>query len=315
MVVFHSSVLFIPEPTMSHVIRALDFIGGSWVFISGLIVALHYAPRFMNAPRFYSIRLCRRGIKVLLVFGVLNLLIIEAGLSRYPGPFDWQYVWTVLTAGGGHLSSFEVLLGIAYMLMLSPILLVSGRTGLYLGAALVLGIGLMGESGYTLPTNVWVVLCGVGGYVCGVILRHEAFGQAVASKQKRAQLLVVAVGAIATYYMLVFQYEFSRIHLHTYLLGIAGILGTSYLLYPVVRRAPYLEGLLRLCGRYSLVAYIWQMGVIWSWHGIARATAVDVPFVIDFAIVFSVLLVSLWVLDATIRHDWRARRAYELVFN
>src|SRR5262245_34749481 len=105
------------------VYRYLRFLTPSFIFITGFLISNIYLSKYSgDDPRLHA-RLARRGLKLLLLFVALNLL---AGLvSRGAGSLvnDW---YGVFVTGNGH-AAFNVLLGIAYFLLLTPVMLIASR--------------------------------------------------------------------------------------------------------------------------------------------------------------------------------------------
>src|SRR5437868_116543 len=100
MVVYHSmNILSTAGPDAFGYVR---FVSSSFILLSGYIIARFYGGRFGANPAGTSKRLITRGLKLLLVFTVLNVLInmtgvgnpdkAQTGLSSYVENFAAIYV-------------------------------------------------------------------------------------------------------------------------------------------------------------------------------------------------------------------------------
>lgn len=105
--------------------RYLAFLPPSFILIAGFLVAQVYAARYDTRSAKPYLRLVARGLKLLLLFTVLNLAYRiailgggGAGISDFAARSGNIYI-----SGNARTGIFEVLLPIAYFLLLAPILL------------------------------------------------------------------------------------------------------------------------------------------------------------------------------------------------
>jgi peptidoglycan/LPS O-acetylase OafA/YrhL len=122
----------------------LHFVSGAFIFVTGYIIASLYKDKYDLDRQRICKRLIMRGLKLLAVFTGANLIInslqlqnfnkMQFGLRLFLDNLIPIYVY-----GSGRLATFEVLLPLAYLLILSPVLLVlSGRFQRYVTGAIVL---------------------------------------------------------------------------------------------------------------------------------------------------------------------------------
>jgi peptidoglycan/LPS O-acetylase OafA/YrhL len=133
--------------------RYIRFVTPSFIFISGFLISNIYLAKYeFSDPRLPK-RLLQRGLKILAIFVVLNI-VISLLLSRsHDGRtlfslfsasnlFAIYVTGNTVIAGGGKLAAFYVLVPISYLLVLSAGLLILGRFFKYVfQAAFVLSLG------------------------------------------------------------------------------------------------------------------------------------------------------------------------------
>ncbi len=257
MVVYHA--MSIASTAGAEAFRYIRFISGSFIFISGFVVVRFMWDRFESAPRETTLRLVLRGLKVLLIFTVLNLAIHASGF----GNADKQQLGvtgfarnaeTIFLSGDGRQSSFVILLPIAYLLMLSPLFIAAARRSQVLAggagilAALALGSGLFALS----PIGEFMV---VG--LCGLCLGPPAIAERVLPM--RAPTANVTIIGLT---MAIWLGGRHGSPLSLYCAGVALVL--KFLLDAVRLPSPmssWFGQVVRL-GQYSLFAYIVQIVLI-----------------------------------------------------
>src|SRR5437773_12328687 len=80
MIVYH--VMSIASTAGAEAFRYVRFTSGSFIFISGFIVSRFFASSFEKDPAATSRKLLGRGLKVLLIFTALNVLIQASGFGN-----------------------------------------------------------------------------------------------------------------------------------------------------------------------------------------------------------------------------------------
>ena len=120
MVVYHT-LNYSTDYTLSF--KYLPFLPPSFILITGLLIGRLYLRNDTGASNGASMRLVLRGLRLVVIFTVLNLLAQVVGRNKPSGPggqfgaafFDYWFEIYVL---GGAAAAFEVLLPIAYLLHL-----------------------------------------------------------------------------------------------------------------------------------------------------------------------------------------------------
>ncbi len=316
MTAYHAGTLFIVDAAAKSFVVGivLDFVSGSWVFLSGLLVSSWYRGRFSVDPKAVTLRLWRRAVKLLALFFILNAVIYHYHLIPHPtDSLDITTVRKILWHGDAELSSFEVLVGIGYTLALAPVVLWLGTWGPMFITALV-GMGVLAQmSGNGLSLNSWLVIYGLGGMLGGFLLTSSWLGKIRATSGGRAGSLAIALLGTAVYYTLEISYGYRRADIHVYLLGIVCIFFTFYFSYVWLWPNSIFDRVLRLFGRYSLLCYVGQMGLFWILFSWGRLY-LPVSYWLMLLITMSVLLVGIKTLDSLLRQSKPIKAMYSVIF-
>jgi hypothetical protein len=273
MIAYHAANFFILDATSKSLVVEiiLDFVSGSWVFLSGLLVSSSYRKKFTGDPWVVSLRLWGRAAKVLTLFLVLNAVIYWYDLVPHPSAvLSLETIGKILWHGGGDLSSFEVLVGIGYMLLLAPVLLWARTWGPLVVGTLVSACVLAVMNGGRLPPNAWLVVCGLGGTLCGYLFTSGWLHTIRETVGGQTGSFTVALLGTAAYYALDLFFGYTRADIHVYLFGITSIFFVLYFCYTWVEPNGVLDHILRRLGRYSLICYIGQMGLLWGLYSWGR---------------------------------------------
>ena len=142
MVVYHSVNYSAFSPIA---FKYLAFLPSSFILIAGFLVGQVYATKYDLDTWKPYLRLMTRGIKLLLLFLVLNVatcVLLQRGFADGMREFA-DRAGAIFLSGNGRNGVFEVLLAIAYFLMLAPGLLwirsrASAAIALSAGAGLLL---------------------------------------------------------------------------------------------------------------------------------------------------------------------------------
>jgi hypothetical protein len=102
--------------------RYIRFLTPSFVLITGFVVSHVYLKRFAYDSPVLAKRLIQRGLKLVLLFAVLNLLAQAPTIGHAPWAYWSDLIASVAIYGQGR-ASFLILLSIGYLLLLSPLAL------------------------------------------------------------------------------------------------------------------------------------------------------------------------------------------------
>ena len=315
MLAYHVGSFFIADRYLLSKVTglALSFVSGSWVFLSGLLVSYAYERAFPEVRREVAVRFLVRGIKLLGVFVALNLCIVALALPPASSTKrDFTTLGAALLYGGGEESSFEILVGIAYVMILSPLLLWARSAGRLLSVMLVSAGIWYSIGGGVIPPNLWLVLCGLAGISGGYVLRTPAFTRLESDAGLRSAALACTVAVALAHYVLLGFYDFGRNDLHVYLLGVVSIVSAIYFSYPWMTAGTVMERGIRLIGRHSLACYIGQMAILWSLRLSASALQVSFGYWSGLALSLSVMIVMIVLLDRAMERSESLKRVYQL---
>jgi hypothetical protein len=154
--------------------RYLAFLPPSFILITGFLVGQVYAAKYDLRTWKPYMRLAIRGFKLFLIFLVLNIvhcILLERGVADGLWEFGGRSA-AIFLSGNGREGIFEVLLPIAYFLMLAPLLLWLRSRGprfVALCAAGVFLICLLLELNGKSSKNLGLLSAGTLGMTLGLI--------------------------------------------------------------------------------------------------------------------------------------------------
>src|SRR5215831_9098822 len=251
MVVYHAMNIFTTAGPDDY--AYVRFVSGSFVLTSGYIVARFYEAQFRADWRSTSHRLVVRGLKLLTLFTVLNLLINltgvgnpnknQHGIQQYASILSEIYL-----SGRFGYASFQILLPIAYLLIAAPALLMLGRLRKWFFiASFVAAIALSLVEVESI--NLAFAVLGVIGLSGGVIANSMETPFAMRGAFSIAGSLLACVMFM----------KYLNANLATYALGIIIILKLMYDLSKAIDPRSPLARASILLGQYSLTCYIAQI--------------------------------------------------------
>ncbi len=256
MVVYHCFNYFYRD---QNVLKYLHFLPPSFIFITGFMITGIYLAKYDPGDARLHGRLFVRGLKLLAIFVGLNLAVNLLFRSNYDqrqlGLASFVTQWeTVFLTGGSRAAVFEVLLPISYLLLLMGVLLKGYRLIpnflQAVAAVTVIGCLILAWQG-RLPANLDLLSMGLLGIVAGFVPRPRI---------DRFTSHLAALGLAYLAYLVVISIWYP-----TYALNILGICLTLALFYGVGVQSGE-TGLFQrqiiLLGKYSLLAYIVQIGAL-----------------------------------------------------
>jgi hypothetical protein len=309
MVVYHAMNIFSTAGPDEY--AYVRFVSGSFILMSGYIVARFYEARFSADWRSTSHRLVVRGLKLLILFTLLNLLInltgignpnkAQLGIQRYMSSLFEVYV-----SGEPGYASFQILLPIAYLLVAAPalLMLVRLRKWLFVASfAMVVASSLFGIESVNLG---FAALGGIG--LSGGMLTN-AMERPVVMRGAWS----IAGGLLASVLLM----KYLSADPTTYAIGTIVILKLLYDLGKAVGPGSRLARASILLGRYSLVCYIAQIIFM---QGLSRGLSrprwelgYETILVVVGTVAF--LLVLSAVLAMLCDHYRFAAKTYKLIFS
>jgi hypothetical protein len=266
MVVYHGLNYFMD---IWSVIKYIYFLTGSFVFISGFLISYVYLDSYKN--RYYQmyIRLIKRGLKLLLIFIVLNVIISILFKYNYRGhPFqlskilsDAYYIFLI----GDVKMAFEILIPISYLLIISaPILymIINGRRIVAMTIIVVtILVCLFYGDGLRNLRYLSIGMIGIltGNYVCDI---------KTIVNNNRVKIIILFI-----IYNIFISFYYPPYALYT--VGVIANLSIIYLIS--INSNNFLKKDIILLGCYSLVGYIVQIALLQILYRITKIIKISYP--------------------------------------
>ena len=290
--------------------RYLSFLPSSFILITGFLLSTVYFPRYRDGDRQLTPRLILRGVRLLILFTLLNVAAQYVRSPVYGKPVgimafadNWE---TIYLFGGGLIAAFEVLLPIAYLLLLAPALIaIASRRKWFLpvlAAGLVTGCSILDYRGESL-VNLSFLSIGVVGMLVGRLCPDLS---------GLGRYLWVTLPIYVAYFPVGVAFG------SLFIVQVTGALaGLALICVTSVRMgaAGWCQQRLIRLGQYSLVAYIVQIAIL---QGLSRIMGRPDPISAGSLSLFLITLVSMsLIIEMT---EWCRRRstgidrAYKSIF-
>jgi peptidoglycan/LPS O-acetylase OafA/YrhL len=263
MVLYHWLNYFIG--TEGEFYKYLRFLTPSFIFITGFLISNVHLRKYERGDPQLPKRLVQRGVKLLGLFLVLNLIVGLVFSESYSGKILFAplsipnvvsvYVTgNVLVTGQGKTAVFYILVPISYLLLVSAGLLTTYRSARNVfhvvgGMFLLCVLGL--KSAGLQSANLELLTIGLVGVICGYV-SLEKINEIV----KRPYIVIVGY---LTYTAAITVWDV------TYPVQIVGVCLTLLLIYLLGCSQGGSEGMrakIILLGKYSLFGYIAQIVVL-----------------------------------------------------
>lgn len=239
--------------------RYFAFLPPSFIVITGFLLARIYPAKHSLTDWRLHGRLVTRGVKLIVLFTLLNVaiqfLVRRSVLGETPGlETFFSYWFETYVVGYGRLAAFEVLLPIAYLLLLAPLLLMLDRShALVLPILTACAIGIL--AWLALHGGDWSNAQLISAGLIGLLLGRVSFS----TLEKLSRYGIALALAYAVYFMV------GSIQGQSYLLQLVGAVLALALIYSVSARidaGSVVGQCLGRLGQYSLIAYIGQIGIL-----------------------------------------------------
>lgn len=318
MLTFHTGSLFLADSQRLWMLDEvlLNFVSGSWVFLSGYLVAVRYGNGARSDISGDRKHLMFRGAKLIGIYALLNVGI--AGLRVHPGfigHFDISTIARTIFYGGGETASFGVLLGIGYFLICAPFFLyLQHKTGMFIWFVLI-GSSIGSLVLIVIPPNLWLILCGLAGMAFGFWFDAAMIARITRTTFRLTLLLIFSLAGAATHYSLLFMSAVTRDNLFVYLLGVVSMVTLLYISHWWCRPHSYIDEWSRLLGRYSLICYVLQMGILWGLWWLMSLLVITISFTLALATSLVVLIAIVWLMDRLISEHQAFKKVYGYAFH
>lgn len=295
--------------------RYLRFLSPAFIFVSGYMISRVSLAKYESANTKLSRRLLTRGLKLIVVFVALNIArdVVLPRLSSAIPTMEQVNIHTLFTIfGTGNVSdrlvSFSILVPIAYLLILSSLLVRSfrnyKRTFLCVSLALLvlaLSLYLIGVE----VVNLEIITIGMLGVAVG-------FAPAETTDQlTRHPLLIMVAYLLYATAITMWNVPFP--------LEIVGVFLTVTLIY-FVGTGDGKRGTLRseidMLGRYSLFGYISQIVVLQILEAsLKRFNSGTLILLVSFCAAYVLTVLSVEAVDRARTASIGVDRLYRFIFN
>jgi peptidoglycan/LPS O-acetylase OafA/YrhL len=251
MVVYHSLNY---SPYTQVAFANIAFLPPSFIFVAGFLLTSSYLARYNLRDWRLHQRLVMRGVKLILLFTALNagLYFIAFGPDA-AGQFA-ENVQAIYLAAGGRVASFPILTSIGYLLLLAPLLLVIGSLNRWVLPALALTLFIFCsvlEWRGLVSYHLSLISVGIIGTAFGLLPLERVTAFA------RKWFIVVPLYCL---------YRTGSYFIgEPYAMQLTGVVTALLVLYGLALTLPLKTQIYRqivLLGRYSLLGYILQLGII-----------------------------------------------------
>jgi peptidoglycan/LPS O-acetylase OafA/YrhL len=289
--------------------RYIRFVTPSFIFIAGFLISNVYLAKYQATDPQLRRRLLQRGVKLLLLFTILNLgasgWLKDVASGSGSGPL-WQNLYAVYVLGSGK-AVFDVLVPIAYFLMLSPVLLLAaGRSRQALPLITALGLAVasvMSFAGLGI-VNLELITIAILGMLVGTVPQEKIV--AACRRPLWMPVAYVAYLAAITVWNIVFPLQVIGVCLTLLIIYFAGLQWSG--------DGPIQRALAEL-GNYSLFSYIAQVAMLQVIRRGMRGTDFSGPAVlVPFVLTVVLLIVAVKLVALGRRHSPSVDRVYRLVF-
>ena len=237
--------------------RFLTFLPLSFILITGFFLSSIYSVRYAAGDRRLIRRLLFRGLRLFALFTALNIVgqfVRSPAYGKSVGIANFFQKWDeIYLIGGSRIAAFEVLLPIAYLLLVAPCLIaITHRHAGFLPIASALfaaGCGLLDQRGIALD-NLNFLCAGIFGMLAGRLLPNPSI-------LGRFVWLTVMVYAV--------YFPFGFANRYTFLVQLVGACIALALICAFSVRLGesgwWHQRIIRI-GQYSLLSYIVQIGIL-----------------------------------------------------
>lgn len=289
----------------------LRFVPSSFIFISGFILANVYPEKYgISNSKLYT-RLLVRGFKILILFTLLNLvanmLFVKNYRGNMPGIETFVSNAAAIYIGGNGRMAFGVLLPISYLLILSTLIFLGMQvTGYVLSVVCVASficVLFLDYYGISSP-NLSFIAVGILGMVLGQYSLREISAWASHSS---------ALAGLYVGYLIAINIWGER-----YFLEVIGVCLSVLLIYGVgitIRQPRALVSTVVLLGKYSLFAYIAQIGLLQLLlRSLSSVNVYWILWALSFIGAFALTIITVWGVHQICSKSSTMDRMYRLVF-
>jgi peptidoglycan/LPS O-acetylase OafA/YrhL len=220
-------------------------------------------------------------------------------------------LYSILIWGEDLLMAFEILIPIAYVLLLSAFLLNFARFRYAIYIFLVLSFCVLSMFDVAIPYNAYYTLFGIAGLYTGLICREA--GPILRSRGYKYGLLIL----LSSYLVLLIPCGANiRGNLILMFVYVNVVLGAVYLLGGYLDPSWIASRAVTKLGQYSLFLYLVQIFLLQMFYRLGIPTSESVTFQtwVVFVMITSLLIIVSYFSDYVRSRCWVTDRIYRIVF-
>lgn len=307
MVIYHAMRYF--STASQEAYGYIRFVTGSFIFISGYIVSRFYETEYRKDRAGISEQLVVRGVKLLIIFTVLNVLINLTGIGDpTKAPHSLQHYLNnlnVIYISGDPRTAFTILLTISYVLMISPVVLFFSKFKTFLlitNLLIALWFSLFEIYSY----HLYLGMVGLLGLSVGIVISGSEHVILIKNKGIIFCCLLICISLMGHFHSII-----------TYSIGIMIVLKLFYDLAQSVNLETPINRVAILFGQYTLVCYIMQIAFLQglSWMVSRQKWGLGYQVVVIFVLT-DVFLLALCLLLTFLRDRYRFMdESYRFIFS
>ncbi len=308
MVIYHT-INYFTNPACDGT-KFLRFVTGAFIFISGYIVAVFYKKKFELDKKQICKRLVTRGLKLLLIFTFLNIVINLLGIQthksiQYDIEFFLMDLYDIYIEGSSRYAIFPIIVPIAYLLFLSPFLLIVQiwRKIIITVTAILLSAYVAFSINYF---NLYGLLIGLVGLSAGLMgINHNLY------KIKYRSIIFFIFCAVA------FMMKYFDRNIISYSIGIMIIVKLIYDFSTTQDLTKLFNKLIILLGQYSLISYIMQIFFLQILYQLFIKQRFDLGYeALIISVATTIFLILLCLFLDLLRNKFKfVNRSYKLIFS
>ena len=309
MVIYHTFNYFSSAGYLAT--RYVRFSTGAFIFISGYLVATYYKNKYNLNKKAVCKRLIIRGIKLLLIFLVINLLISAIGLEshkniQYSLDQFLENLGTVFISGNTNLFVFPILVPISYALILSPLFLIfkEYKKSLIIIIAILISIYLIFDLNVL---NLFGLIISIIAMLIGLLQDERRLYFSLRNK--------VLIGCL--FFLCIFLMKYFDRNVLTYTLGILILLKLVYDFSKTQNPASPVSRIFAFWGQYPLVCYLSQIFFLQIIHRFVFKNRYDIGYQILLIVVITCafLFILCKTLDLLRNRFTLIDKSYKLIFS
>jgi len=293
------------------------YVAQSFVFYSGFICGTIYFAKIHNDRRYVYSRLIIRSFKLIALFFIVNIIINLLFTRNYNGQefgidLIFNNLYSIFFIGGGAFMAFDILLPIAYVLLISVLLLKLHTFKYIFYTLLILLYCILSFSDIKLTYNVSYTLMGIGGVYSGIIYKDNA---SILNKR----LIRYACTSLLVLYLVILIPSGINVRGNYILLFLYVnlIIANLYMLGTYLNPSNMITKNIITFGQYSLYLYLAQIFILQILYRIVdfKSSSVTVEHCFVFILINLLLILCCYATDIMRNKISLIDKAYRLIFS